>query len=187
MRPIEPRHAAELFALIERNRARLCEWLGWVDGTATLEDTRAFITSAMAQFARDDGFQLGVWLHGRLAGMIGFVGIDWGNRKTEIGYWLSEEAVGRGVMTSAARALTQYALVERGLNRVEIYCATGNRRSRAIPQRLGFRHEGTEREAGWLYDHFVDREIYAMLARDWREEHVREDEQDLTGRGTPAV
>ena len=41
-------------------------------------------------------------------------------------------------MTTACRALVDHALGEWGLNRVEIRCATGNVRSRRIPERLGF-------------------------------------------------
>jgi ribosomal-protein-serine acetyltransferase len=52
---------------------------------------------------------------------------------------------------------------------VEVRAAPGNRRSRAIPERLGFRQEGILRDAEWLYDHYVDLVVYAMLADDWPE------------------
>ncbi len=60
-----------------------------------------------------------------------------------------------------------HALVDARLNRVEIRCAVGNQKSQAIPKRLGFVQEGVLRDAEWLYDHFVDHLVYAMLARDW--------------------
>ncbi|MEN1761147.1 GNAT family protein [Anoxynatronum sibiricum] len=58
----------------------------------------------------------------------------------------------------------------RSLNRVEIRCATGNHKSRAIPQQLRFVAEGVLREAEWLYDHYVDHVVYAMLASEWKSE-----------------
>ena len=70
-------------------------------------------------------------------------------------------------MTEACRIYTCHAFATWNLNRVEIRCAVENRRSRAIPERLGFQSEGTIREAEWLYDHFVDHVIYGMLASDW--------------------
>ncbi len=73
-------------------------------------------------------------------------------------------------MTRACRALVDYAFAKLQLNRVEIRCATGNLRSQAIPERLGFTREGTLREGEWLYDHFVDLIVYSMLAREWPNE-----------------
>ncbi len=70
-------------------------------------------------------------------------------------------------MTAASQALVSHAFDHAQLNRVEIRCATGNDKSRAIPVRLGFREEGLLRDAEWLYDHFVDHIVYAMLSRDW--------------------
>jgi RimJ/RimL family protein N-acetyltransferase len=60
----------------------------------------------------------------------------------EIGYWLRPDAVGRGVMTATARAVTEVAFHLDGVSRVEIRCDTANERSAAIPRRLGFRHVG---------------------------------------------
>jgi ribosomal-protein-serine acetyltransferase len=42
-------------------------------------------------------------------------------------------------MTAAVRLLVDHALTVWQLNRVEIRAAVENRRSRAIPKRLGFR------------------------------------------------
>jgi ribosomal-protein-serine acetyltransferase len=43
----------------------------------------------------------------------------------------------------------------------------GNARSRAIPERLGFREEGTLREVERVGDRWLDGVIYSMLAADW--------------------
>jgi ribosomal-protein-serine acetyltransferase len=71
-------------------------------------------------------------------------------------------------MTKSCIAYINYAFNELKLNRVEIRCAVENSKSRAIPEGLGFKNEGTIREAEWLYDHFVDHIVYGMLARDWK-------------------
>ena len=84
-----------------------------------------------------------------------------------IGYWLGEEFQGKGIMTAASRILIHYAFDEFQLNRVEIRCAVGNTRSRAIPERLGFIQEGMIGDGEWLYDHYVDLIVYRMLAREW--------------------
>ncbi len=179
LRQLEERDAAALFTLTDRERHHLREWLPWLDHSTGLADTQAFIRGALRQAAEDNGFQAGIWLGGdpsprvgqALAGVIGFHAIDRANRKTSLGYWLGEQFGGRGLMTRACRALVDHAFAPPpegfGLNRVEIRCATGNRKSCAIPERLGFAREGTLRQVEWLYDHFVDHHVYGMLAAEW--------------------
>lgn len=168
LRTYEEEHAEAVFAVVNQNREYLREWLPWVDSNVSVEDTKEFIRRGLDQQANDDGFQAGIWYQGRFAGGIGYHYIDRLNRKTEIGYWLDALLQGKGLMTRACKVMISYAFHEYGLNRVEIHCASGNVRSRAIPERLGFTQEGVLREASWLYDHFVDSVVYGMLDREWR-------------------
>lgn len=167
LRLLEERHADALFALTDQNRAYLRQWMPWVDGTTSVSDTRGYIQHCLHEFAENRGFQAGLWVGGDLAGAIGYVELDWTDRKAEIGYWLGASYQGRGLMTRACRAMVDHTFGELGLNRVEIVCATENAKSRAIPERLGFVLEGVLRQAEWLYDHYVDHVVYAMLTRDW--------------------
>jgi ribosomal-protein-serine acetyltransferase len=175
-RPISPdaelrllslEHAEELFALIDRNRAHLRRWLPWLDSVTTFEDERVFLRRAEEQASAGVAFNCGVFVDGKIAGGIGAHPIDRANRKVDIGYFLAAQHQRKGLMTAACRAIVGHLFDELNLNRVMIYCATGNLRSRAIPQRLGFQLEGIHREAEWLYDHFVDLASYSMLAREW--------------------
>ena len=52
-------------------------------------------------------------------------------------------------------------------HRIEIHAATENIRSRRVAERLGFRPEGTRREAYRIGDAFLDLEEYALLAQEW--------------------
>lgn len=88
------------------------------------------------------------------------------NRSTRIGYWLDEAHQGRGIVTAAVRLLADHALTVWQLNRVEIHAATENRRSRAIPDRLGFREEGTLRHAQLVDGRYLDSVVYSTLAAD---------------------
>jgi len=60
-------------------------------------------------------------------------------------------------------------------------------RSRAVPQRLLFRQEGLFRDAEWLYDHFVDHVVYAMLVLDWTGSVVNGRQLPSGGTGKEAV
>lgn len=168
LRLLEERHAEELFALVDRNRRHLRQWLPWLDLTLSPSDTRIFIKNALDQFANNTGLVSGIWQRNRLLGVIGFNSIDWQNRVAHIGYWIDAESQGNGFVTMGCEALIDYAFNELELNRVEIHCASGNKKSRAIPEKLGFSQEGIVRQAEWLYDHYVDHLIYGMLASEWQ-------------------
>jgi ribosomal-protein-serine acetyltransferase len=165
---LEERHAPEVFAAVDRERAYLREWLPWVDASNEVADTRAFIESSLRQFSANEGFAGGIWCGDEFVGGIGTHKIDWLNRRVEIGYWISAGYQGRGIVTNACRVVIEHAFREWKLNRVEIHCATGNTKSCAIPKRLGFQFEGTLREAQRIGDSYQDIQVYAMLARDWR-------------------
>jgi ribosomal-protein-serine acetyltransferase len=173
LRLLEERHAEAVFAVVDRNRAYLRQWLPWLDASVSPDDTRNFIKESLGEFASGEGMLAGIWEREQVIGAISYDFIDRANRVARIGYWLASDSQGKGVMTKACRAMVDHAFNELGLNRVEIRCATGNARSRAIPQRLGFKQEGIQRQVEWLYDHFVDLVVYAMLADDWHGEKQR--------------
>jgi ribosomal-protein-serine acetyltransferase len=166
LRLLDESDAEELHALIEANRSYLARWLPWAEGQ-TFAETLAFVRRAREQLNRNDGFQAAVVCEGAIGGVIGYHGVDWGNRSTSLGYWLSEARRGRGTMTGAAQILTDHALSAWELNRVEIRAALENSRSRAIPERLGFRAEGTLRAAERVGGRYLDCVLYSMLGSDW--------------------
>lgn len=167
LRPLVETDAEELHSLIEMDRDRLAQWLWWA-ANQTFDDTVRFIRESEAQAAENNGFQAAVVIDGRIAGVIGFTGVDWKNRATRLGYWLGAKSEGRGAMTAAVRALVDHALGVWELDRVEIRAAVENRRSRAIPERLGFRQEGTLRKAKQVNGRYFDSVVYSMRAADWR-------------------
>jgi ribosomal-protein-serine acetyltransferase len=165
---LEEGHAAEVFSLVDRDRAYLREWLPWVDASETADDTLSFIRSSREQFASNKGFAAGIWSDRQFCGVIGTHQLDLLNRKCEIGYWLGRSFQGKGIITDACRAVVTYLLTEIDLNRVTIQCASGNQKSCSVAQRLGFTEEGSAREAQFLHGHFHDLRRFAMLKRDWK-------------------
>ena len=167
LRLLEPEHAEELFALTDRNRQHLRPWLSWVDWARSADGTREFLESSLERFKSGWTLQAGLWWKGKLVGSISLDWIDSGNKSTSVSYWLDAGHQGRGIMTRSCRALVDYAFRERELNRIALLCTPENRRSRAVAERLGFKQEGVQRQAYWMYDHFEDLVLYAMLASEW--------------------
>jgi ribosomal-protein-serine acetyltransferase len=168
LRILELRHADELFNQCWLNREYLAQWLPWVHHTNQLVDSQLFIQAELDRFANNRGFSCGIFYHGQLVGSISVHEIDWINKKTSFGYWLSHPYQGKGIMTGACRRLIHYLFVDLKLNRVEIRACTENTRSRAVPERLGFKHEGTIRQAEWINNQYYDCEVYGFLAYEWK-------------------
>jgi RimJ/RimL family protein N-acetyltransferase len=136
------RHRVEdvdaLLTAIEESRDHLRPHMPWADeGRAELA---GFVADAIVQWdaGRDRNFLIEDVATGELLGGCGLhdrVGVG----GLEIGYWLRAGATGRGVVTAAARALTDVALAVDGVSRVEIHCDEANARSAAVARRLGYR------------------------------------------------
>jgi ribosomal-protein-serine acetyltransferase len=167
LRLFEESDADELYALTDRNRAHLEPWLPWVPATRSAADSLEFIRMTRRQLADNDGLALAIVRGGAIVGTAAVHGIDWANRATTIGYWLSADEQGRGTMTEAVRALVDNAFDGWGLERVEILAAVDNARSRAIPERLGFVREGVKRRGEVVGDRVLDLVVYAVVAADW--------------------
>jgi ribosomal-protein-serine acetyltransferase len=159
--------AAQLYAVIDANRAYLSRWMPWA-ATQTPGDTLEFIRLTRRQSAENNGFQVGIIFDGSIAGVAGFYSVDWTNGATSIGYWLAEHHQGRGTMSRAVRVLLDYAFSVWKVNRVEIRTAPDNERSRALAERLGFREEGTLRQAERVGERLLDNVVYSMLASEWQ-------------------
>ncbi|MEX0331988.1 MAG: GNAT family N-acetyltransferase [Puniceicoccaceae bacterium] len=165
---LRPSEAGALYALINRNRGHLRAWLPWVDATRSPIDSRRFLELSYAGFLAGEGFSYGIRWQESLAGVVGFHGFDRLNRITSLGYWLAKDHCGNGIMRQSVAASIDFAIRDLQMNRIYIRCAEGNERSKRIPQSLGFSLEGVQREAEWLYDHFVNLEVYSLLASEWR-------------------
>lgn len=168
LEPLRRRHAAELFALIDCNRAHLQTWLPWVDAHTSIENTRSLIEAGEMQQALDNGCIWGVRDEsGVLAGVVDLQWVQWQHLAGSLGYWLGGEFQGRGLMTRALRLLCHFVFEELELNRLELSVACENERSLALVRRVGFIEEGRRRDYERLHGRFLDHVSLAMLARDF--------------------
>lgn len=164
-------HSEELFQLVNKNRTYLREWLPWVDSMNDTYQYHSIITMWLKQFADNLGFHTGIRYQGRLVGAIGLHQVDWNHSNTSMGYYLSQDAQGYGIMTRAVQSLINYTFFELGLHRIEIRCGERNEKSRAIPERLGFRQEGILHDGEKLYGQYHNLVVYSMLVNQWINPH----------------
>lgn len=158
--------AAEAFAVVEAERDRLREWLPWVDSTSDESVEREYLRSVAAANAEGSGLHATMRLDGTFCGFAG-LRLKPVVESGEVGYWLSQRCVGRGVMTRAVVAIFELGFTALSLHRLDLLAATGNVRSRAVAERLGMTFEGVRRDGEQLASGWVDLAMYGMLAQDW--------------------
>jgi ribosomal-protein-serine acetyltransferase len=159
--------AQELAATVRREADHLSRWLPWAspayDGAAALD----YIRRTRREWAEYRGLALKVIYGGQLAGSVGLHAVNREHGRGEIGYWLRQGLQGRGIITRAVGALVDYAFGALGLHRLVILVQPGNVKSRAIPERLGFRQEGLLRHDLRRPEGYVDHVVYGLLADEW--------------------
>jgi ribosomal-protein-serine acetyltransferase len=160
------RDADEIAAVVCENLERLKPWMPWATDGYSVESAREYIQRTLNEFASDGRFSASIVQSGKIVGSIGFHNFDKANRSAHIGYWISRGAEGKGIVTRCCKALIDHLFEDVGLNRVQINCMVENTRSRAIPERLGFKLEGVLRQAEYVNGRYGDWAVYAMLKDD---------------------
>ncbi|MCF7801843.1 MAG: GNAT family N-acetyltransferase [Candidatus Marinimicrobia bacterium] len=165
---INLRHTHDIFNLIDTNRDHLRPWFPWVDATESVDDTREFIKRMNTAWEEQTIVCTVILVGEKLAGLADLHAIDGSNNHASMGYWLGKQFEGQGIMTRAVRALLQYGFLELDLERIDICVEPGNRRSRAIPERLGFTLEGTLRHyQRYDADQYRDLMVYSLLSGEY--------------------
>ncbi len=158
-----PQYAEELFELTDKNRDFLKQWLPWLDTVTNPSDTREFIETQLLRFQRGEALHVTIFHRDKIVGVSGYNQIDGTNGIGHIGYWLGREHNGKGIMTASVKDLIDIGFRYYSLNRIEIRCAVENTKSRAIPERLGFKEEGIIRQSEKVYTRHLDHVVYGLL------------------------
>jgi ribosomal-protein-serine acetyltransferase len=160
-------HAEQLFEMVDSNRQHLKEWLPWVDSMVSVESFNNHISFCKKKEAEGTDYAFIIMFNNNMAGRIGIHYIDAANRIASIGYWMGEGFQGKGIMTRSCTAIVDHCFHVLDMNRVQIKAATGNKKSRAIAEKLNFKNEGTLRQAELVNEKFLDIVLYAMLKEEW--------------------
>lgn len=90
-----------------------------------------------------------------------------GNRSCGFRIWISG-ARDRGLGTAATRLAVGHAFDGLGLHRVQLEVYAFNPRARRVYEKVGFVHEGTQREALLFDGEWVDLHLMGLLEHEWR-------------------
>ncbi|GIQ89113.1 hypothetical protein KIPB_011510, partial [Kipferlia bialata] len=159
--PLDTSKAGTLLSLVQKEREReieqgverehtLSERLPWLSSIHTLEDAVSYIEDTPSR-RHVEGGGPGDWLivvtpsgsdtqtHTDTAvGVIGVSSVSLDKKCAELGYWLGLGSEGHGYVTQCGQAVVEH-LFRQNISRIEVHVSFENVRSRAVPERLGFR------------------------------------------------
>ncbi|HLY49696.1 MAG TPA: GNAT family N-acetyltransferase [Solirubrobacteraceae bacterium] len=100
----------------------------------------------------------------QVLGSVALMRIDWDHLRAETGYWLARWGRGHGHATRALGLICRWGFTALGLERIELFAATGNRASQRVAERAGFVREAVLRAYLRGKDGQQDMVAYGLLA-----------------------
>ncbi len=159
---ISPMFADQMFNIIDKHRDTLSQWLSWPKHTKQPSDYAAFAQSELKRYAEGKALPCCIEYRGELVGAVGFNTIFPDTKRATVGYWLSPEYEGKGIMTRACQTLFELAFNELNLEKVQLSAAEGNQPSRSVAERLGMTLEGIITNSESLNGRIVDHAVYGL-------------------------
>jgi len=166
LRRPEPEDIDELYLF--RNDWQVARWLGGCSHGYAKADLRAWIESHRTE-PNEALFVIAERETDRCLGHTGLYNIDYRQRNAEFAILLgSEETRGRGLGTQVTEAMLQYGFDQLYLHRIYLEVLVSNSRARHIYEKLGFRWEGTLRDALFRSGAYHDMGVMGILEDEYR-------------------
>lgn len=127
----------------------------------TIDEAELWVNSLLDQ---DPLVNFAIAVNDQVMGGIGLEPRQDVYRKTAIlGYWLSEELWGRGIMPEAVKLITNYAFTELDFIRIQASVYSKNPASMRVLEKAGYTKEGIMRNAVIKNGVIMDEHLYAIL------------------------
>ena len=133
----------------------------------SIEDSRAFLEFATQKYENGGEPDWGIVYRGNgcLVGACGLVNWEAEHARAEVGFVLSRDYWGRGLMSEAVRAILRFGFERMNLNRIEARCIAENAASARVMEKAGMVYEGTLRQREYIKGTYRDIKLYAILKK----------------------
>jgi [ribosomal protein S5]-alanine N-acetyltransferase len=147
--------------IIHLNNVNISKWLFLPADPYTKEDAKKWLQFCKESDEKKDNYMFAIEVDDVLAGGIGL------HKKMEhcfdVGYWIAEEHWGKGYATEALNTITNLALNELKIDRIQAYVFEGNTASEKVLEKCGYEFEGFLRKSHKKGDKFFNSKLYAII------------------------
>jgi len=160
--------AQELFKAVNSSRTHLQPWLEWINKTTKPEQSLQFIQQSLHHLNTQEALALGIFYNDRIIGGIGMHHWNQATKKAQVGYWISKEYEGKGIIHQCLTRFIDFLFEKIGLNKIEIHFIPANKRSAKVAERLGCKVEGVIRQSYLRNGKAEDIVITGLLKGEWK-------------------
>lgn len=168
LRPLRERDLPDLLAT--HRVAAVNQYLPYATWRG-MEDARTWFARVRQREAAGSALYFAITLPAAAERAIGHAllfGLSKDDGRAEFGYALDRAFHGQGYGGEAAEALVAHAFAALDLRRLEAAAEARNLASHRLLLRLGFRHEGCQRQHHWNKGVLADLNLYGLLRDEWR-------------------
>ncbi|GEA89739.1 GNAT family N-acetyltransferase [Cellulomonas cellasea] len=169
LRPLRRRDQGAWMAL----RAANATWLEPWDATSPVPvlgprpTFGEFVRALNRQARTGSALPFAIDYQDRLVGQLTVSSITYGSLcSAAIGYWVSRDVAGRGIMPTAVALATDHCFGPVGLHRVEVNIRPENAPSLRVVEKLGFRDEGLREKYLHIGSAWCDHRTFALTVED---------------------
>lgn len=153
--------AADIFAYAsDEDVAKYVTW----DTHKTIQDTERFIRFILSRYENNSPAPWAIEYkeNSRVIGTIDFVTWQEYHKVAEVGYALSKDYWGKGLMSESLEAVKVFGFEHMDLVRIQAHCMAENIGSARVMEKAGLTYEGTKKKALLIKNTHCDLKSYAI-------------------------
>lgn len=168
LREIQKEDAEDMFEhASNKNISKYVQW----NPHKSIDETKEFINLILSNYIK--GEFPAPWAiiykeNNKFIGTIEFTQLNIENRYCEIGYAISEEYWGQGLVAESAIEILRVGFDILYLNRIQACCMTENNQSIKVMTKIGMSCEGVLREYSLVKGIFRDIKMFSILRKEWK-------------------
>lgn len=164
----------EAYMAIRESLNELMPWMTWCHSQYAIEETKQYLESRDEAWSNGTTYDFAIIdsSDDTFIGACGLNGIDYEQKRANLGYWIRTTKTRQGIAPRVVRLLARFAFNKLKLNRVELVIATTNKPSQRVAEKAGAVKEGVLRNRLVVRDQVYDAIMFSLVPDDYTNESV---------------
>ncbi|WP_165773131.1 GNAT family N-acetyltransferase [Conservatibacter flavescens] len=138
LHPAAEKYAQDIFDIIITHKKYLAMFLDWVNNINNINEILSFLSKSKSDFGKKSNIYI-IEFKNKIVGVISLNSIDKHKREADIGYWISPDYEGLGIISKSLQTMIDKHSHE--IKKFILKCAVFNTRSNMVALRNGFSYD----------------------------------------------